>query len=61
VLEAARARGVGLYGLGEHSVGEAPPALLLGYGRIAEPAIERGVEELAAGYAAAGRTSKRRL
>jgi GntR family transcriptional regulator/MocR family aminotransferase len=59
VLGAARARGVGLYGLGEHSVGEAPPALLLGYGRIAEPAIERGVEELAAGYAAAGRARRR--
>jgi GntR family transcriptional regulator / MocR family aminotransferase len=59
VLEGARARGLGLYGLGEHSVGEAPPALLLGYGRIAEAAIERGVEELAAGYAAAGRACRR--
>jgi GntR family transcriptional regulator / MocR family aminotransferase len=59
VLAAARSRGIGLYGLGEHSVGEAPPALLLGYGRIAEVAIERGVAELAAGYAAAGRARRR--
>ena len=48
VLGAARARGVGLAGLAEHRVLPAPPALLLGYGRIAEPAIEAGVRELAA-------------
>ena len=48
VLEAARARGIGLQGLGEHRVLPGPPALLLGYGRIPEPAIEPGVRELAA-------------
>jgi GntR family transcriptional regulator / MocR family aminotransferase len=59
VLAAARERGVALYGLGEHSVGPRPPALLLGYGRIAEPAIAQGVASLAAGYAAAGRARRR--
>ncbi len=58
-LAAARARGIGLSGLGEHSVAPGPPALLLGYGRIAEPAIEAGVAELAAGYAGAGRARRR--
>jgi GntR family transcriptional regulator/MocR family aminotransferase len=48
VLARARSQGVGLYGLSEHRIEPGPPALLLGYGRIAEPAIERGVAELAA-------------
>jgi GntR family transcriptional regulator/MocR family aminotransferase len=48
VLERARERGVGLYGLSEHRIAPGPPALLLGYGRIAEPAIESGAAELAA-------------
>jgi GntR family transcriptional regulator/MocR family aminotransferase len=48
MLRAARHRGVGLQGLSEHRLLDAPPALLLGYGRIAEPAIEAGVRELAA-------------
>jgi GntR family transcriptional regulator/MocR family aminotransferase len=48
VLEAARARGVGLAGLTEHRLLPGRPALVLGYGRIAEPSIERGVRELAA-------------
>ena len=43
LLVSARARDVGLAGLSEHAVAPAPPALLLGYGRIAEPAIEAGV------------------
>jgi GntR family transcriptional regulator/MocR family aminotransferase len=47
-VERARSRGVGLYGLAEHRVEPGSPALLLGYGRIAEPAIDRGVAELAA-------------
>jgi GntR family transcriptional regulator / MocR family aminotransferase len=47
VLEAARARGLDLQGLTEHRLVPGPPALLLGYGRIAEPAIEPGVRELA--------------
>jgi GntR family transcriptional regulator / MocR family aminotransferase len=59
VLASVRARGIGLAGLGEHSVSPGPPALLLGYGRIAEPAIDAGVAELAAGYAAAGRARRR--
>jgi len=48
VVEGARARGVGLQGLGEHRLLPGPPALLLGYGRIVEPAIEPGVRALAA-------------
>ena len=48
VLERARARGVALHGLSEHSLQARPAALLLGYGRIAQPAIEPGVRELAA-------------
>jgi GntR family transcriptional regulator / MocR family aminotransferase len=59
VLAAARERGVALAGLSDHSVAPRPPALLLGYGRIAEPAIAAGVAELAAGYAAAGRARRR--
>jgi GntR family transcriptional regulator/MocR family aminotransferase len=47
-VERARSRGIGLYGLAEHSIERGPPALLLGYGRIAEPAIDRGIAELAA-------------
>jgi GntR family transcriptional regulator/MocR family aminotransferase len=57
-LAAARERGIGLYGLSEHSFLPGPPALLLGYGRIAEPAIDAGVAELAEGYAAAGRARR---
>jgi GntR family transcriptional regulator / MocR family aminotransferase len=48
VVENARARGLGLQGLAEHRVVPGPPALLLGYGRIPEAAIEPGVRELAA-------------
>jgi GntR family transcriptional regulator/MocR family aminotransferase len=48
VLDRARSQGIGLYGLSEHRVEPGPPALLLGYGRIAEPAIAAGAAELAA-------------
>jgi GntR family transcriptional regulator/MocR family aminotransferase len=48
LLERARAAGIGLSGLSEHRVEAGPPALLLGYGRIAEAAIDAGVAELAA-------------
>ncbi len=48
LLSAARERGIGLSGLSEHSVAERPPALLLGYGRISEPAIGPAVEVLSA-------------
>jgi GntR family transcriptional regulator/MocR family aminotransferase len=47
LLAAARARGVGLSGLSEHRIEPGPPALLLGYGRIAEAAIEPAVATLA--------------
>jgi GntR family transcriptional regulator / MocR family aminotransferase len=54
VLQRARERGLGLSGLSEHRLEPGPPALLLGYGRIAEPAIAAGIAELAAavGFAA---------
>src|SRR5919107_2097471 len=48
VLDRARSCAIGLYGLSEHRVEPGPPALLLGYGRIAEPAIAAAVAELAA-------------
>jgi GntR family transcriptional regulator/MocR family aminotransferase len=48
VLARARARRIALHGLAEHSIAPRPPALILGYGRIALPAIELGVRELAA-------------
>jgi GntR family transcriptional regulator/MocR family aminotransferase len=47
VLRAARSRGLGLSGLSEHRIEPGPPALLLGYGRIAEPAIDPAVRALA--------------
>jgi len=52
VLQKARSYGVGLSGLFEHSIAPGPPALLLGYGRVAEPAIEPGIRELAGAIAA---------
>jgi GntR family transcriptional regulator/MocR family aminotransferase len=48
VLRHARDRGLGLSGLSEHRLSPGPPALLLGYGRIPEPAIAAGIAELAA-------------
>jgi GntR family transcriptional regulator / MocR family aminotransferase len=47
VLDAARTRGLGLSGISEHRVEPGPPALLLGYGRLPEPAIEAAVRLLA--------------
>jgi GntR family transcriptional regulator / MocR family aminotransferase len=47
VLDAARSRGLGLSGISEHSVEPGPPALLLGYGRLPEPAVEPAVRLLA--------------
>jgi len=47
LLTTARSDGIGLYGLSEHSLSPRPAALILGYGRIAEPAIESGVRALA--------------
>jgi GntR family transcriptional regulator / MocR family aminotransferase len=49
VLERARARGIALAGVSEHRFepASAAPSLLLGYGRLPEPTIEAGIEELA--------------
>ena len=47
LLARARERGLGLAGVAEHRIAPGPPALLLGYGRITEAAIEPGVRELA--------------
>jgi GntR family transcriptional regulator/MocR family aminotransferase len=47
LLDAARARGLGLSGLSEHRIEPGPPALLLGYGRIAEATIAPAVRALA--------------
>jgi GntR family transcriptional regulator / MocR family aminotransferase len=48
LMRAAERRGVGLDGLAPHAARPRGPAVILGYGRIAEPAIEPGVRELAA-------------
>ena len=48
VVAAAQQRGVGLDGLAPHAALPRGPAVILGYGRIAEPAIEPGVRALAA-------------
>lgn len=47
VLAAARSRGLGLSGISEHRLAPGPPALLLGYGRLPEPAVEAAVRRLA--------------
>jgi GntR family transcriptional regulator/MocR family aminotransferase len=47
VLDAARSRGLGLAGISEHRVEPGPPGLLLGYGRLPEPAVEPAVRLLA--------------
>jgi GntR family transcriptional regulator / MocR family aminotransferase len=55
LVAAAESRGVGLDGLAPHSARPRRPAVILGYGRIAEPAIEPGVRALAAAIAAVTR------
>jgi GntR family transcriptional regulator / MocR family aminotransferase len=49
---AARAaeRSVALACIGEHRITPGPPALLLGYARLTEPAIRRGIAELARAF-----------
>jgi hypothetical protein len=49
IIKHAADRGVAVHTLHQHSVVTAPrpPALLLGYGLLAEPAIPRAVEQLA--------------
>jgi GntR family transcriptional regulator/MocR family aminotransferase len=54
VVAEARARGIGLYGLGEHRMGSPEePALLLGYAVSKEPAIRTAVRALAEAVEAA--------
>jgi GntR family transcriptional regulator/MocR family aminotransferase len=48
LVQAAEQRGIGLDGLRPHSARPHRPAVILGYGRIAEPAIEPGVRALVA-------------
>lgn len=43
VVTAAAARGLSVEGLASHRVGDGPPGLVLGYGCLSEPALERGV------------------
>jgi len=53
VVRAAAERGVGVQGLALHRFSPGgPPGLLLGYGKLAEPAIEQGVRLLAEALAA---------
>jgi GntR family transcriptional regulator / MocR family aminotransferase len=48
LLAAAARHGVGIEGLSLHSyTGECPPGVVLGYGYMAEPAIDRGIQLLA--------------
>jgi GntR family transcriptional regulator/MocR family aminotransferase len=47
LLRAAQDAGIGLEGLSQHTIEPGPPAVILGYGCIAEPAIEPGVRRLA--------------
>ena len=52
MVHAAAARGVGVEGLALHRyAASGEPALLLGYGNLAEPAIEQGVRLLAEAFA----------
>ena len=46
LLRAAQSSGVGLDSLAPHCARPRRPGVILGYGRIAEPAIERGVRTL---------------
>ena len=45
IVEAARARSIGLYGMSSYrlSGSPGPPQLVLGFGNLSEPAIERGI------------------
>ncbi len=55
LLDAAAARGIGLDGVAKHRSLPHGPAVILGYGRIAEPAIEPGARALAKALDAATR------
>jgi GntR family transcriptional regulator/MocR family aminotransferase len=55
LLRAASERGVGAEGLALHRfAAEGPPGVLLGYGNLAEPAIEQGVRLLGEAFAQVG-------
>jgi GntR family transcriptional regulator/MocR family aminotransferase len=49
IVEAARSRSIGLYGMGPHRLGASagPPELVLGFGNLTEAAIARGIEKVA--------------
>ena len=49
VVNAARERSVGVYGLRDNTFGEKrwPPALVMGFGNVGEGAIEKGIESIA--------------
>jgi GntR family transcriptional regulator / MocR family aminotransferase len=59
VVHAARRQGVRLEGAARHwaQADAAPPALVIGYGMAAEPAIEQGIRALGAAYAVTVRGS----
>jgi GntR family transcriptional regulator/MocR family aminotransferase len=61
VAAAAAERGIAVAALSEHRARPGGPALILGYGRIAEAAIDKGIRELAAAItrAPAGGASSR--
>ncbi len=49
IVEQARARSIGLYGMSAYrpSGRDGPPQLVLGFGNVTEPAIERGIATIA--------------
>jgi GntR family transcriptional regulator / MocR family aminotransferase len=47
IRERAAQRSVAVVTMGEHRLTPGPPALLLGYARLPEPALRRGIRELA--------------
>jgi len=59
LLAAAARHGVGIEGLSLHSyTGECQPGLVVGYGYLAEPSIERGVRLLAEALGATSGTDQ---
>jgi GntR family transcriptional regulator/MocR family aminotransferase len=49
IVEQARARSIGLYGMSDYRLNgpDGPPQLLLGFGNLSEQAIERGIAAIA--------------
>ena len=56
LVREAEGRGVGLDSLAPHCARPGRPGVILGYGRIAEPAIERGVRALSGAIGAVTRS-----